>query len=204
MRGSTTWTPVARIADALDAAFQASFGSVRPSGKRWLLALDISGSMDGGPIAGIPNLLLRRFGVRLAAVPLVVAQLEAERGTEVGKLEHQHVKARASQTRDHGKNERRNEKSRDDHVTESPRARAGTQKAQSDDVREECPGERAEEAPNSHLVRPLHVVRHRLGSREAPPPDAPLEALDGHVEQYEFQPVSPGHRLVRSGGGVVC
>lgn len=52
-RGDGTWTPVARIADALDAAFYAAYGSVRPAGKRTLLALDVSGSM-GSLVSGLP------------------------------------------------------------------------------------------------------------------------------------------------------
>lgn len=52
-RGRDTWTPVPRIADALDAAFYAAYGAVRPSGRRTLLALDVSGSM-GMPVSGLP------------------------------------------------------------------------------------------------------------------------------------------------------
>ena len=44
-RGKHTWTPVAQVIDALDAAFYAAFGNVEPTGKRTLLALDVSGSM---------------------------------------------------------------------------------------------------------------------------------------------------------------
>lgn len=44
-RGSTSWTPVTRIVDALDAAFYTAFGAVEPTGKRFMLALDVSGSM---------------------------------------------------------------------------------------------------------------------------------------------------------------
>jgi 60 kDa SS-A/Ro ribonucleoprotein len=40
--------------DALDGAFYASFGNVEPTGKRWLLALDVSGSMDGAPSPASP------------------------------------------------------------------------------------------------------------------------------------------------------
>ena len=36
------------IVDALDAAFYTSFANVEPTGKRLLLALDVSGSMEGG------------------------------------------------------------------------------------------------------------------------------------------------------------
>ena len=35
------------VVDALDAAFYATFGNVEPTGKRLLLALDVSGSMTG-------------------------------------------------------------------------------------------------------------------------------------------------------------
>ncbi|PJK20326.1 TROVE domain-containing protein [Mycolicibacterium goodii] len=52
-RGQGVWTPVAKIADALDAAFYAAYGAVRPAGKRTLLALDVSGSM-GSYVSGLP------------------------------------------------------------------------------------------------------------------------------------------------------
>jgi 60 kDa SS-A/Ro ribonucleoprotein len=45
--GRHTWTPVAEISDALEEAFEQSFGHVRPSGKRMLVAVDSSGSMSG-------------------------------------------------------------------------------------------------------------------------------------------------------------
>jgi 60 kDa SS-A/Ro ribonucleoprotein len=45
-RGQQTWTPVPRIVDALDDMFHAAFGNVTPTGKRWLLGLDVSGSMS--------------------------------------------------------------------------------------------------------------------------------------------------------------
>ena len=53
LRGSTEWTPVPAITDALHAAFYASFGAVRKTGKRHLLALDVSGSM-GAQAGGLP------------------------------------------------------------------------------------------------------------------------------------------------------
>jgi 60 kDa SS-A/Ro ribonucleoprotein len=51
-KGSLTWKPVSKIVDALDAAFYATFQNVEPCGKPVLLALDVSGSMDGSMIAG--------------------------------------------------------------------------------------------------------------------------------------------------------
>jgi 60 kDa SS-A/Ro ribonucleoprotein len=51
-KGSLTWQAVPKIVDALDAAFYATFQNVEPCGKPVLLALDVSGSMDGSMIAG--------------------------------------------------------------------------------------------------------------------------------------------------------
>lgn len=50
-RGKLTWQPVAAVRDALEAAFYAAFDAVEPSGKRHLLALDVSGSMNWTNIA---------------------------------------------------------------------------------------------------------------------------------------------------------
>ncbi len=54
LRGESTWEPSVRIVDALDQAFYASFGTVEPAGKRTLIALDVSGSMSMGQVAGVP------------------------------------------------------------------------------------------------------------------------------------------------------
>ena len=75
VRGSGTWQPVAKIVDALDAAFYASFGGVEPSGKRMLLALDVSGSMGCGIVAGVPGLTPR---IASAAMSLVTAATERD------------------------------------------------------------------------------------------------------------------------------
>lgn len=53
VKGSMTWTPNAEITDALDTAFELSFGNVPSTGKRRMVALDISGSM-GYPLANMP------------------------------------------------------------------------------------------------------------------------------------------------------
>jgi 60 kDa SS-A/Ro ribonucleoprotein len=75
VRGSGTWQPVASVVDALDAAFYASFGTVKASGKRMLLALDVSGSMGCGEVAGVPGLSPR---VASAAMALVTAATERD------------------------------------------------------------------------------------------------------------------------------
>ena len=50
-KSSNTWTPVPQIVDALDEAFYLAFGNVEPTGKRWMLGVDVSGSMSA-TIAG--------------------------------------------------------------------------------------------------------------------------------------------------------
>jgi 60 kDa SS-A/Ro ribonucleoprotein len=73
VRGRHTWDPVAAVIDALDAAFYAAFGSVEPAGRRMLLALDVSGSMAWGEVAGAPGLTPRDAS---AAMALVTAATE--------------------------------------------------------------------------------------------------------------------------------
>jgi len=76
-RGAGVWSPVAAIVDALDGAFYRAFRSVEPCRKRVLLALDVSGSMDCGVIAGVPGLTPR---VGSAAMALVTAATEKAHG----------------------------------------------------------------------------------------------------------------------------
>jgi 60 kDa SS-A/Ro ribonucleoprotein len=52
-RGRHIWKPVPQVVDALDGAFYAAFDNVAPTGKRWLLGIDVSGSMST-PVAGTP------------------------------------------------------------------------------------------------------------------------------------------------------
>lgn len=51
-KSANTWTPVQPIVDALDDAFYLAFGNVEPAGKRFMLAVDVSGSMDGSGYGG--------------------------------------------------------------------------------------------------------------------------------------------------------
>lgn len=53
-KGSLSWSPVSRIVAGLQDAFYLSFGAVEPTGKNWLLGLDVSGSMTGARISGSP------------------------------------------------------------------------------------------------------------------------------------------------------
>ena len=72
-RGKLTWTPVTRVIDSMDKAFYLSFGNVEPTGKDILLALDVSGSMDSGTIAGVTGLTPR---IGAAAMALVTQRVE--------------------------------------------------------------------------------------------------------------------------------
>lgn len=69
------WEPVTGIVDALNDAFYLAFGNVEPSGKRLVIALDVSGSMGCGMVAGVPGLTPR---VAAAAMALVTAATEQE------------------------------------------------------------------------------------------------------------------------------
>lgn len=73
-RGKSTWTPVQRIVDALDSAFYASYGAVERTGKKMLIALDVSGSMS---YESLPNSSLTAREAS-AAMSLVTANVEPE------------------------------------------------------------------------------------------------------------------------------
>jgi 60 kDa SS-A/Ro ribonucleoprotein len=68
-RGSNTWNPIPDVTDAIDGAFYLSFDNVEPTGKRHMLALDVSGSMGSGGVAG-SNLTPREASVAMALVTL--------------------------------------------------------------------------------------------------------------------------------------
>jgi 60 kDa SS-A/Ro ribonucleoprotein len=65
-KGSLTWLPVREIVDALDEGFYLSFQTIDPTGKSFLLALDVSGSMDEK--IGGTNLSCREATAALAMV----------------------------------------------------------------------------------------------------------------------------------------
>jgi 60 kDa SS-A/Ro ribonucleoprotein len=73
MRGGGVWPVSARVVDALDTAFYKAFGAVQPSNTRTLLALDVSGSMGMGTVAGVIGLTPR---IASAAMALVTAATE--------------------------------------------------------------------------------------------------------------------------------
>lgn len=70
VRGQQRWEPIADVVDALDQAFYTAFGNVEPAGKRTMLALDVSGSMAAGAVAGVIGLSPRVASSAMAAVTL--------------------------------------------------------------------------------------------------------------------------------------
>lgn len=52
IKGSLSWEPNGKVSDALEYAFYKSFENVEPTGKRIMLALDVSGSMTFDKIQG--------------------------------------------------------------------------------------------------------------------------------------------------------
>jgi len=74
MKGQGAWSPVPQVVDALDGAFYLAFENAPSSGKRVMLALDVSGSM-GAPVHGVPYLSCREAS---AAMALVTAATEPE------------------------------------------------------------------------------------------------------------------------------
>jgi 60 kDa SS-A/Ro ribonucleoprotein len=73
VRSAATWNVSNKIVEALDEAFELSFGAVEPAGTRHLLALDVSGSMSGGEVAGVPGL---SPSAATAALAVVAARTE--------------------------------------------------------------------------------------------------------------------------------
>lgn len=75
VKGSLHWEPDTTVLGALDKAFYLAFRHVRPSNKRLLLALDVSGSMECGEISGLPGITPR---VGSAAMAMVTAAAEPQ------------------------------------------------------------------------------------------------------------------------------
>ena len=75
VRGSGTWIPVPKVVDALEDAFYATFSNVEAAGTRHLLALDVSGSMTCGMVAGVQGLTPN---MAAAAMSMVALRTEPE------------------------------------------------------------------------------------------------------------------------------
>lgn len=73
VRSTQSWTPQREIVDALNNAFYASFAHVASSGKRVLLAIDVSSSMRGTGVNGVAGLDCHTAA---AAMAMVTARAE--------------------------------------------------------------------------------------------------------------------------------
>lgn len=75
-RSQSTWTPNQTLVSELQNVFYKSFGNVKPTGKRILQGIDVSGSMSWThtPVANTPNLSPR---VASAALALVTTRIES-------------------------------------------------------------------------------------------------------------------------------
>ena len=74
-KGSSEWIPLKDVVSALDEAFYLTFKAVEPTGKRTMLALDVSGSMSCGAVCGAAGVTPRVASVAMA---LVTAAVEPE------------------------------------------------------------------------------------------------------------------------------
>eukprot|EP00039_Didymoeca_costata_P018103 m.332125 g.332125 ORF g.332125 m.332125 type:complete len:561 (+) comp16882_c0_seq1:171-1853(+) len=69
-KGSLTWNAVPQIVAALDKAFYDSFGTIEATNKRFVIALDVSGSMGGGRINGANCMTPRVASAAMAMVAM--------------------------------------------------------------------------------------------------------------------------------------
>lgn len=73
VRGKLSWSPVPDVIDALDSAYYLAFGNVKATGKRTMIAVDVSSSMTWGTLAGCESLTPV---VGAAAMAMVFARTE--------------------------------------------------------------------------------------------------------------------------------
>ena len=67
LKGALAWTVSAQVRDTLTTTFRCSFKNVDPTGKRYMCALDVSGSM-GSACMGCPAISCRQASAALAQV----------------------------------------------------------------------------------------------------------------------------------------
>lgn len=78
-KGSGSWTPSREIVDALDKAFYLAFKNVVPAGKKFLIGLDVSGSMGSNGWGNDKAVLTPREAT--GALSMVIAATEPETHT---------------------------------------------------------------------------------------------------------------------------
>lgn len=72
-RGSLTWQPIQEVSGALDEAFNLAFDAAEPTGKRFYLGIDVSGSMNWSYVAGLSALTAAEGA---AAMAMSIARVE--------------------------------------------------------------------------------------------------------------------------------
>jgi 60 kDa SS-A/Ro ribonucleoprotein len=88
-KGSLSWNPVQQISNALNDAFYLAFKAVEPTNKRYVLGVDISGSM-GSPIAGTS------LSAREAAAAMALVTAATEDSVEIMGFGHRFIKLNIS------------------------------------------------------------------------------------------------------------
>lgn len=68
--GSMTWIPNSYITTALSTTFRQAFGNITPTGKRYMIGLDVSGSMSMCMCAGAKNITPREGSIAMAMMTL--------------------------------------------------------------------------------------------------------------------------------------
>ncbi len=68
--GSMTWVPNSYITVALSTTFRQAFGNITPTGKRFMIGLDVSGSMGMSMCTGAKNITPREGSVAMAMMTL--------------------------------------------------------------------------------------------------------------------------------------
>ena len=75
MKGDLKWSPISKLTAALNVAFKLAFKNTESTGKRYLLALDVSGSMTGETVSGIDCMMASEVACGLA---MIFASVEKE------------------------------------------------------------------------------------------------------------------------------
>ena len=83
--GSMTWPVNSYITTALSTTFRQAFGNITPTGKRFMIGLDVSGSMSMGMCAGAKNITPREGSVAMAMMTL---HAEGEQNVHIYGFSH--------------------------------------------------------------------------------------------------------------------
>lgn len=91
VRGDLSWTTNQDVADALDKAFYTCFHNVVPTGKNYLIGVDVSGSMFGSQVNGAPFMHAAHVALAMALVTKNI-----EQNVHVMGFSHQFVDLKVS------------------------------------------------------------------------------------------------------------